>query len=107
MVDDSLIREAAELLARSAPPGSQVILFGSRARGTAGPKSDIDYLVVEPEVRDRVEEMVRLRAVLQPLARRHLVPVDLVVVSREKYAYWNDVPNNLYHEAKTSGQVYE
>jgi len=107
MVDDPLIREAAELLARNAPPGSQVILFGSRARGTSGPKSDLDFLVVEPEVRDRLEEMVRLRAVLQPLVRRHLVPVDIVVASREQYAYWNDVPNNLYHEAKTGGRVYE
>ncbi|MEK7477117.1 MAG: nucleotidyltransferase domain-containing protein [Candidatus Coatesbacteria bacterium] len=93
MVDDTVVREAVELLTRNAPPGSQVILFGSRARGTAGPKSDMDFLVVEPEVRDRVEEMVRLRAVLQPLVRRHLVPVDLVVASREQYAYWSDVPN--------------
>jgi predicted nucleotidyltransferase len=107
MIGDSQIREAADLLIGSAPPGSQVILFGSHARDAAGAKSDLDFLVVEPEVGDRVAEMVRLRAVLQPLVRRHLVPIDIVVAGREQYAYWNDIPNNLYHEAKRGGRVYE
>jgi len=107
MVDEKTIRQAANLLVNSTPPDSRVILFGSRARGGAGPNSDIDFLVVEPEVKDRVAEMVRLRAVLHPLLRHYLIPVDIVVVSREQYRYWNSVPNNLYHEAAKDGRVYE
>jgi predicted nucleotidyltransferase len=30
-------------------PGSEVRLFGSRARGTAGPESDIDLLITAPD----------------------------------------------------------
>jgi hypothetical protein len=30
-----------------------VFLFGSHARGTAGPRSDLDILVVEPEVENQ------------------------------------------------------
>ncbi|WP_216910907.1 nucleotidyltransferase domain-containing protein [Synechococcus sp. CCY 0621] len=29
-------------------PGAQVRLFGSRARGTSGPDSDIDLLITAP-----------------------------------------------------------
>jgi predicted nucleotidyltransferase len=30
-------------------PGSEVRLFGSRAKGTAGPESDIDLLITAPD----------------------------------------------------------
>ncbi len=38
---------AAEIRARI--PGAQVRLFGSRARGNAGPESDIDLLITVPD----------------------------------------------------------
>jgi predicted nucleotidyltransferase len=44
-----------------------VILFGSHARGEAGPQSDLDLLVVEPAVDDPVKESVRLRGTLRGL----------------------------------------
>ena len=34
---------------RQAIPGSEVRLFGSRARGSAGPDSDIDLLITAPD----------------------------------------------------------
>ena len=39
----------------AAAPDAQVILFGSHARGEAGPHSDADFLVIEPEVDDEVD----------------------------------------------------
>jgi predicted nucleotidyltransferase len=42
-------------------PGATIILFGSRARGDAREGSDLDFMVVEPEVKARREEMERLR----------------------------------------------
>lgn len=41
VVDEALIAEAGRRLAAAAPD-SQVILFGSHARGEAGPHSDVD-----------------------------------------------------------------
>src|SRR5437867_10525860 len=68
MVDQAAISRAVELL-REAAPGSTIIVFGSYARGEADEGSDLDLLVIEPELKDeeRFREMVRLRDVLRPL----------------------------------------
>lgn len=51
MIDERVIAEAGRRLAAAAP-GARVILFGSHARGDAALHSDLDFLVVEPEVDD-------------------------------------------------------
>ena len=45
-------------LLQQAAPGSTVIVFGSCARGDPKEDSDLDVLVVEPEVNDRLVERV-------------------------------------------------
>ena len=67
----------------------------------------MDFLVVEPKVKDRLAEMTRLRHVLQPLLGPFLVSVDLLVVSAERFAYWRDTPNTVMYEAAKEGKVYE
>ncbi|MCX7048037.1 MAG: nucleotidyltransferase domain-containing protein [Candidatus Sumerlaeota bacterium] len=101
--DELRIREAVARLLEAAPLGSRVILFGSRARGDADSRSDVDLMVVEPTVYNRLEEMVRLGRVIQPLK----LPVDLLVVSAERFEYWRETPNTVYHEAVKEGVVYD
>ncbi len=102
MTDEKTIQEAVDRLLRAAPAGSKVILFGSHARGDADARSDVDLLVVEPNVANRIEEMIRLAEVLQPLR----LPVDLLVISAERYDYWRDTPNTVYYRAEREGRVY-
>ena len=49
-------------------PGSEVRLFGSRAKGTGGPESDIDLLITAPDAwlegRNRFEVLNQLWALL-------------------------------------------
>ena len=102
LITQETIDRAARLLLEAAPAGSEVILFGSYARGDAKPDSDVDFLVVEPVVRGRRGEMVRLRDVLRPLG----IPVDVLVVSAEGFDAWKDQINNVVHEAASEGRVY-
>lgn len=90
MPSDEVLQRALTLLFEAVPPGSQVILFGSRASGKARPDSDYDFLVVEPQVVDRFGEMVRLSALLGSA----LIPADVVVVSRDVFERWRGVPAN-------------
>ena len=77
MVTREKIDAAVRILAEAASP-ARIVLFGSHARGDAGEDSDIDLLVIEPEVEDRTREMVRLRRLLRPLR----IPVDILVYMR-------------------------
>jgi predicted nucleotidyltransferase len=84
MVDESVIQEAGRRLADAAGGDARVILFGSHARGDAGPDSDLDLLVIEPEVRSRRAEFVRLRKRLRGLG----IPIDLIVVDSSHVEEW-------------------
>ena len=100
MIDPDLIDEAARRIVAAAP-GARVILFGSHARGEAGPDSDLDLLVVEPRVADRFSEIVRLQGVLAPLR----LPADVVVVSEAHVEEWGDVASTMLHDALREGRV--
>ncbi len=100
VTDETLIAEAGRRLAEAAPD-ARVILFGSHARGEAGPGSDLDLLVIEPEVRSRREEFVRLREALGAIG----VPVDLIILSADHVEKWGGVPGTMVHEALRDGRV--
>ncbi len=101
MIDGTLIQRCAQAIVASSPAGSGVILFGSRARGDQRPDSDADFLVIQPQVRSRVAEAARLARVLRPFR----VPADILVVSRDTYEEWKDMPNSIYFEAAHHGTV--
>jgi predicted nucleotidyltransferase len=103
MIDHTLIEQAVEALHKSIPPGSTVILFGSYAQGTARPDSDVDFLVIEPEVEDSFAEMVRLSRLLG----RMLIPADVWVMSRDQFHHFKDMPHTIACEAWRKGKMYE
>lgn len=100
-IDQATIEQAAKLLRAAAPPGSEVLLFGSYARGDADAGSDVDFLIVEPEVASRYEEALRLREALLSVR----IPVDIIVVSRQSYEYWADNPGTLSWEVHQEGRA--
>jgi predicted nucleotidyltransferase len=102
VIDQKIIDEIVARLLEAAPPGSKVILFGSQARGDADRQSDVDLLVVEPEVENRIKEMIRLDSALEPL----LVPVDILVASAAEFDYWKDTVNTLHYHAAREGKVH-
>jgi uncharacterized protein len=100
MFSEAVIAEAARRLAAAAP-GAKVILFGSHARGEAGRGSDLDFLVVEPEVEDAMAESVRLRRTLRGLG----VFADVVVISDRDAEEWRGVRGSLIHAAFADGRA--
>lgn len=96
-----LIAEAARRLASAAHPPARVILFGSHARGDAREESDVDFLVIEPDVDDWMAESVRLRRVLRGLP----AAFDVVVVHDQYAEEWKDVYGTLVNAALEEGQV--
>jgi predicted nucleotidyltransferase len=100
VIDEAVITEAGRRL-REAAPAARIILFGSSARGDGGRHSDLDFLVVEPEVENVTEEPIRLRHALRDL----LVPMDIVVMSELDVARWRDVPGTPVHAALADGRV--
>jgi predicted nucleotidyltransferase len=98
--DDAVIQEAGRRMLEAAPPGSRVILFGSHARGQAGENSDLDFLVIEPEVEDRGKESVRLYRTLNGLE----VWADVIVVSEESVREWRDVYGTVINSALREGR---
>lgn len=103
MIPPETIARAVATLLAGAPHGSQVILFGSYARGDANADSDLDFLVVQPTLTSRRAEMVRLRSLLRPLG----IPADVLVVSRTTFDAWKGLPNNVINEAFREGKLYE
>jgi predicted nucleotidyltransferase len=73
------IERAGRALIEATTAPTKVIVFGSRPRGDADDRSDFDFLVIEQEVDDRFEEMVRLGRLLGRL----LMLADVVVVSEQ------------------------
>lgn len=100
VVDDELIGVAAARL-RAAAPDARVFLFGSYARGDAGPRSDLDFLVIEKTVDDPGAESVRLRRSLRGLG----VFADIIVISEREAEDWRDVRGSLVHAALSEGRV--
>jgi len=102
MISESAIQEAVQTLLQETP-GCQVIVFGSWGRGGGQPGSDLDLLVIEPEVHSEYEEMIRLRKLLRAVP----FAVDIVVNSRSRFDYWKDTPNTLAWRASREGRLYE
>jgi predicted nucleotidyltransferase len=84
MISGDVIEAAGQRLAAAARQPARVLLFGSHARGDAGPDSDLDFLVIERDVPNRHAEMVRLGREVASLG----VPIDVLVVSEEYAEEW-------------------
>ncbi|MFQ5894773.1 MAG: nucleotidyltransferase domain-containing protein [Nitrospinota bacterium] len=62
-----------------------VYLYGSCARGEEGPASDLDVVVILPEVRDPWEEIQRTSEMKGSLSLRHDVSLSFYFVSRSAW----------------------
>ena len=100
MLSQTTLQEAARVLGEAARP-AKVILFGSYARGDADEGSDVDFLVIEPEVAHPGEEAVRLYRALRPLR----LPADVLVYSQAEVERRRDWCSSAVYWAMREGKV--
>jgi predicted nucleotidyltransferase len=98
---EEMIERAGRALIDAAPAPAKVILFGSRARGDADEGSDFDFLVIEDEVENRLDEAARLRRALGDFN----APVDLIVMDAGLAERRAKVRGTMVHRALREGRV--
>jgi len=101
MASSDLIDKAGKALAAAAGADAKVILFGSYARGDEAIDSDLDFLVIEPEVDDHFGESIRLARLVGELG----VPADVVVASEDHVREWGGLSGTMIHDAMAEGKV--
>lgn len=99
-------RQIAEGLAEklrlyATQPVRRVILYGSRALGTATPQSDYDFLVIESDPVSKREEMRRLRDSLRNLP----YVVDTWVMGEREFEETKNIIGGLAYPAHKYGAV--
>jgi len=89
----------SRLLAQNGARIHRVILYGSRALGTAKPESDFDLLVVEADPVAKRDEMRRLHQAVGELP----YPVDVRVMGEEEFEETKNVIGGLAYPANKYG----
>jgi predicted nucleotidyltransferase len=79
----------------------KIILFGSYARGTAGPDSDVDLLVVMPVSGSKREQRLAIRIALHGMG----LAKDIVVATPEEIERDRDLVGTIVYPALREGRV--
>ncbi len=79
----------------------RVILFGSHARGKAGPDSDVDLLVVMPVKGLKHKKQVQIRVALHDIR----IPKDIIVTTPEDFEWRKEIPGTIEYPAVHEGKV--
>lgn len=87
------------IVARFRP--EKILLFGSYARGTAGPDSDVDLLVVKRPTGSKRQDQLDMRIALHGIG----LAKDIVVVTSEELEEYKDLVGTVIHPALREGRV--
>lgn len=100
MISEQTLKEVTRRLVEGFHPEA-IILFGSRARGTADEESDLDLLVVCRNVEDRRALATAMRASLWGLR----VGTDIVVFTPEEFEREKNRIDSVARPAAQEGRL--
>jgi predicted nucleotidyltransferase len=101
--EDPVLREIVARLVRAVDP-DRIILFGSRASGTARADSDYDVLIIKDEPDPSKRRTGKLYHHLWGIP----AGVDLLWYTQNDIEQWSDVPQHVLTQAVRRGiAVYE
>lgn len=94
------IRKMVQRIVEEFDP-EKIILFGSHAKGTAGPDSDADFLVVM-----KIKGSKRKKAIEMDMALAGMgLPKDLILVTPEEVAKYRNLVGTIIYPALREGKV--
>ena len=94
------IREVVRRIVRLFEP-ERIIMFGSHARGDAGPDSDVDLLIVMPVKGSKRKKAVEIAVALHNIP----VPIDVIVTRPDEFAWRKEVVGTIERPAVREGKV--
>jgi len=100
MISDAELRRALSVLVDRFEP-ERVILFGSRARGTADARSNVNLLIVCPMRGSRRALQVAMDRALRGCGFAR----DIVILTREEFERDRHVPGTVARPAWLEGRV--
>jgi predicted nucleotidyltransferase len=103
MIDEQVLQQVVKRIVAASKP-SRVIVFGSYGRDNADEDSDLDIMVIKPEVANKGAEMARLHEVVGDVG----TGVYVLVYSDEEFERRSRVPGTVLYWARKEGRpVYE
>ena len=99
-VSQQTISEIVQRILSVAAP-ERIVLFGSAANDTMTEDSDIDLLIVLPQIADRNKEYLRIRRALRDVP----YPFDLVLVTSQWFEATKGMIGGIAYPAETEGCV--
>ncbi|MBU0610411.1 MAG: nucleotidyltransferase domain-containing protein [Armatimonadetes bacterium] len=97
---DEAIEEIVRRIVEAVHP-DKIILFGSHARGEAGPDSDIDLLVIGPTDEPPTRRMKPVYRALRGMR----VPKDVLWWTQEEVDEWRETPGHVIRHALREGRT--
>jgi uncharacterized protein len=98
-----LLHEVRTRLVRLLNP-EDILLFGSFAKGTATPQSDVDIFVIMPAgVHTEKGMVVQARRAIKDVLYARDLSFDILIKSSESFDRYKRYPGTIQYEAATHG----
>jgi len=99
-IDETLIQQVTETIVAHFHP-RRIILFGSQARGDAGPDSDIDLFIEMDTLLNYYERAIAV----DKLFGARSWGMDLIIYTPEEVAQWTGQIGTMLYVVETEGMV--
>ncbi len=101
-VDQTAVQVIRRVLSQHRVRVEQILLFGSRARGQAGPSSDWDFYVLVDGDLSFAERQHLVTEIKRELARLR-IPNDVILKSAQQYHRTKNLPGHLAYDVAHEG----
>lgn len=96
-----IINGLAKTLTANRIAVDKIILYGSYAKGTPRPHSDIDLAIISPDFKGK--KMFEIQAILAKLLAQYLSATEMVGYSSDEFKF--AAPETFIGEIKKTGKV--